>query len=141
MIRRRVGTELWLFTQHDHALLSGKFARHFGNEEYARPEPFESVVRGVSQHDCGWPLHDDAPTLNREHLPLDVFETPPSIGPKVWGEAGTRCAATDPYAALLVSLHAISLSVFATSGSPVTNEKFDVAEPRTRFEINKFQHA
>src|SRR2546423_13498096 len=143
MIRRHVGNEFWLFTQHDHALLSGKFAEHFGNERdgYARPEPFDSVIRGVSMHDSGWPLHDDAPTLNKNHLPLDVFETPPTIGPKVWTESSKRAAAEDPYAGLLVSLHGLSLSIFATSGSPVTNEKFDVNEPRTRFEVNKFQHA
>src|SRR5689334_4373848 len=115
MIRRRVADEFWLFTQHDHALLAGVLAERLGNDTFASPDPREAVVRGVAMHDCGWPLHDDAPTLNRHGEPLDVFETPPQIGLRVWSEAARRAAGADPYAGLLVSLHSLSLSMFAMS--------------------------
>ena len=63
MIRRRAGNEFWLFTQHDHALLSGQLAAEFGNAAFAPPDPREPVLHGIWLHDSGWPLHDDAPTL------------------------------------------------------------------------------
>ena len=139
MIRKHVGDEFWLIGQHDHALLAAQLAGHVGGRGYAPPSP--SAVRGIALHDCGWPVHDeDAPTLNRSGLPLDVFETPPHVGLKVWSE-GARRAAQEPdaYAALLVSLHTLSLSVYATTPSPVVHERFDMSDATNRFEVNKFQ--
>jgi len=139
MIRRRVGDEYWLFSQHDHALLSGEFARHFGGtDQFAKPDPFEATILGISLHDCGWPLHDDVPTLNAKGEPLDVFETPPALGLSVWSASAERAAARDPYAGLLVSLHALSLSNIAMSQ---THSHYNWNDPRLRFEMNKFQHA
>lgn len=138
MIRKHVGNEYWLIAQHDHALLAGELARRVGARGYAAPS--DSAVRGIALHDCGWPLHDDEPTLNEKGLPLDVFETPPPIGLKVWSE-GARRAAREPdaYAALLVSLHTLSLSVYATTPSPIVHERFDMSDATNRFEVNKFQ--
>ena len=65
-------------------------------------------------HDCGWPLHDDCPTLNGQGIPLDVFETPPQIATRVWSASAERAAALDDYAGLLVSLHVLRLSDQAT---------------------------
>src|SRR5436190_8640121 len=138
MIRRRVGDEFWLIPQHDHAILSGELARHFGNDRCAKPQAASSVL-GVSLHDCGWPIHDECPTLNQNGFPLDVFETSPEIGLNVWTESAKRAAAQDPYAGLLVSLHSLSLSALATS-QVFDNEQFDVSNARVRFEVNKFQH-
>ena len=138
MIRRRVGDEFWLIPQHDHAILSGELARHFGNTRCAKPQATTSVL-GVSLHDCGWPIHDECPTLNEKGFPLDVFETSPQIGLNVWTESAKRAAAQDPYAGLLVSLHSLSLSALATS-QVFDNEQFDVSNARVRFEVNKFQH-
>jgi hypothetical protein len=142
MIRRRIGDEFWLITQNDHALLSGQLAQHFGNDRFAPPEPRESVIVGISMHDAGWPLHDEKPTLNKRGEPLDVFETPPQIASMVWSEASRRAAERDPYAGLLVSLHGLSLSMFAMSPTrTVSNEKWNPDDLRTRFECNQFQHA
>src|SRR5206468_1386159 len=52
-----------------------------------------------------------------------------------------RAAAIDPYAGLLVSLHSLALSIFATSQrTPGEHERFDVSQLSERFEVNKFQH-
>ena len=139
MIRKHVGDEFWLIAQHDHALLAAELSQRVGGRGYAAPSP--DALRGIALHDCGWPVHDDgAPTRNQHGLPLDVFETPPPIGLKVWS-AGARRAAqeADAYAALLVSLHTLSLSVYATTPSPVVHERFDTSDPGIRFEVNKFQ--
>lgn len=132
MIRREAGDEYWLITQDDHARLSGEMAASFGNDRFAPPSQGESTLLGISLHDCGWPLHDDAPTLNDRGLPLDVFETPWAIAYRVWSEAPRRAAQEDAYAALLVSLHVFWLSLL---------DKGVQLPARDRFELNKFQHA
>jgi Protein of unknown function (DUF3891) len=140
MIRRQVGNEFWLIPQHDHALLSGELAKHVGNQHFARPTPLEQTIEAVSLHDSGWPLHDEQPTLNKEGLPIDVFESTPEIGFKVWAESARQAAEKNPYTGLLVSLHSLSLSALAVSQA-FGNEKFDPKDMRVRFEVNKFQHA
>jgi len=131
MIRRETPDHFLLITQHDHALLSGRLAEKIGNESMARPALRDQTIQGIALHDSGWPLHDDAPTLNRAGLPLDVFETPREIGLLVWRESVERAVAADLYSGLLVSLHVLALSHLMSNMRP---------SPRDRFEINKFQH-
>jgi hypothetical protein len=141
MIRRQVGAEsFWLITQHDHAQVSGQLARHLGNASFAPPSS-ESAMLGIALHDCGWPIHDDRPTLNTNHQPLDVFETPRELGLEVWDASAIRATQRDDYAGLLVSLHGLALSVFATSQSPVVSgSPWNMNDTRARFELNRFQH-
>lgn len=139
MIRRQVGDEYWLISQHEHALLSGELAKHAGHEAFEPPSGPEAVL-GISLHDCGWPLHDDQPTLNSRHEPLDVFEAPRPITLPVWLRSVEIAIEKDPYAGLLVSLHALALSTLATGQSGAAAKSWDLSDPRARFEINVFQH-
>ncbi|HEV2294973.1 MAG TPA: DUF3891 family protein [Tepidisphaeraceae bacterium] len=139
MIRRDDAGDFLLITQHDHALLAGMLAEQFGNEMFAAPEPRAQTIRGVALHDCGWPLHDDAPTRNSQGLPSDVFETVRPVALKVWAASADRASAEHPYAGLLTSLHVLSLSVFATSETSFAHEKFDLDNPQDRFAVIKFQ--
>ncbi len=139
MIRREEGGEFLLIAQHDHALIAGELAEQFGNEQFSTPEPRDKTIRGVALHDCGWPLHDDAPMRNAKGLPSDVFETTRPIALKVWSASADKAAAEEPYAGLLTSLHVLSLSVFATSETSFAHEKFDLDNPQERFAIIKFQ--
>ncbi len=139
MIRRQDGNDFLLITQHDHALLAGELAEHFGNEYFATPDPRESAIKGVRLHDCGWPLHDNEPTLSKAGLPLDVFESTREIALKVWSASVEGAAAKDLYAGLLVSLHVLSLSVFASTQTDFEHEKFDLENPPDRFAVTKFQ--
>jgi hypothetical protein len=139
MIRRSVGDEFWLIDQHAHAVLSGQLARRVGNQQFASPTP--AGVLGTELHDCGWPLHDtDAPTLNSRGQPQDVFESSREIALMVWQESVDRALDRDPYAALLVSLHVLSLSVGSTAPGLKNPDKFDASHAKARFEINRFQH-
>jgi hypothetical protein len=140
MIRRHEDSDWFLITQDDHARLAGELAAHVGNHLFERPQPNDSFVKGATLHDCGWSLHDDEPTLNPAGQPLDVFETTPAIGVKVWSASAERAAAADDRAGLLVSLHSLALSVNATTPTTQTHEKFDLNNPTARFEVNKFQH-
>ncbi len=141
MIRRDAHNAFDLITQHDHARLSGHLARHFGNHQFALPTPLEPTLRGIELHDCGWPLHDDKPTLSPDGQPLHVFQTPPEIAVKVWSESAERAASADSYAGLLVSLHVLALSRLgsqpASDGQPPAHRH----SPQQVFAINKFQHA
>jgi hypothetical protein len=138
MIRRRDSDGFRLITQHDHAIVSGALARHIGNGQFAKPDPFDQTILGIAQHDCGWPLHDDQPTLSSAKLPLDVFESPRQIAHKVWIESARRAAEMDPYAGLLVSLHVLSLSAATVPQKPSVG--FDPQQMRQQFDLNKFQH-
>ncbi len=128
-----------LIQQHDHALIAGILAEQFGNDGFAAPEPGDAAIRGVALHDCGWPLHDDAPTRNAAGLPSDVFETTRPVALKVWAASADRAAAEESYAGLLTSLHVLSLSVFATSETSFAHEKFNMDNPHERFAVLKFQ--
>jgi len=131
MIRRAIAGQFLLFTQHDHAQLSGQLAAHYGNRNFAKPDPLEPTIRAVALHDCGWPLHDESPTLNKDGLPLDVFETPLDIAINVWQTGVDRIADQDAYTQLLISLHVLGLSGFAAARQH---------DRREQFELNKFQH-
>jgi uncharacterized protein DUF3891 len=87
-------------------------------------------VRAVGLHDCGWPVHDERPTLNKQGLPLHVFETPLNVALEVWQAGVERVANEEPYTQLLVSLHVMGLSGFAAA---------NVHDRREQFELNKFQ--
>lgn len=141
MIRREEGADYLLIAQHDHALISGELASHVGNDRFAPPNPYEPVVAGVRLHDCGWPTHDDSPTINADGAPLDVFESTSDIAIKAWTASADRAAAKDAYGGLLTSLHVLSLSVMVIDqASEISNESWSLDNPATRFAIVKFQH-
>lgn len=138
MIRHRLGDEFVLITQHDHARLSGRLAERVGNGLFSPPTPYQETVDGIALHDCGWPLHDDRPTLNPQGQPLHVLESPMSVAIPVWSES-VRCASErHPYSGLLVSLHVLALSALAQSRDQTPHERYK--DPRDLFELNKFQH-
>lgn len=140
MIRRQVAKEYWLIRQHDHALLAASLARMLGNQAFSPPSS-EPAIWGIAWHDCGWNWHDDRPTLNCENIPADVFETPAAVALNVWERSARLAAEQDDYAGLLVSLHSLALSVFATLSSPINNARWNLGDLRVRFEVNRFQHA
>ncbi len=131
MIRRRIGDRFFLISQHEHALLSGRLASHFGNAFFDRPVPMAQTIEAVSMHDCGWREHDNRPTLSACGHPYDVFETPLETALDAWSRAGPMLEGATPYARLLVSLHVMGLSGFAAQVS---------RSRRADFQINRFQH-
>jgi hypothetical protein len=131
MIRRQLGNQFLLTRQHDHALLAGRLAESFGNEQFAPPSPGTQTIRAIALHDAGWPLHDDHPMLSEKGLPLDVFEISLSMAIPIWKAAADRAADEHPYTQLLISLHVLGLSGFSARHVHTRQEVF---------ELNKFQH-
>jgi hypothetical protein len=137
MIRHRHGDSFFLVTQDEHAKLSGTLAARVGNDLFAMPSPYDDVVRGISMHDSGWPLHDDSPTLDEKGLPLHVFESPAETSTAVWSESVRRASEAGDYCGLLVSLHVLALSSIALSHYMAPDKRLTHA--RQVFELNKFQ--
>ena len=131
MIRHRIGNEFLLIAQNDHAVFSGALAAHLGNERFAPPSPFLPTVQGIALHDSGWPLHDEAPTLDERGLPLHVLNTPIDIAAMVFNASVDRAIAVHPWSGLLVSQHVLRLSSLPHRG---------IGEAQVLFAINKFQH-
>jgi hypothetical protein len=126
-----------LITQDDHARLSGQLARHLGGRLIQKPTD-ERFFTAVTNHDCGWPLHDDAPSLDNQGRPRDVFDSQPPTSSAasfaVWQASAERAAAIDPYVGLLVSLHSLALSLHLASTTNLATG------PGAVFDLNKFQH-
>lgn len=135
MLKTRVGEEVWLVQQPDHARLAGYLAAHWGGAGgFARPGSFapadrpaelrQEVIQAVAEHDNGWWEWEAAPPIDpADGWPLglvDVGRQNPDESLRRWRLGVPRLAETHPYVALLISLHAYWLYAFA----------FDAEAPR-----------
>ena len=91
---------------HDHAALSGQFARAFGNAEFEAPVPLDLVVYIIANHDAGWAAFDRDPVTDPQTgLPYTVFATPARhILPTSKGSPDYN-QRHHPYCGLLSSMH------------------------------------
>lgn len=96
--------------QASHSWVSGRLARRWGNDRFARPEPFEDVCLGAEQHDVGMAEWDLAPALNPDTgRPRSFMELPLATHLALWSAAPRKVLTASPYAALLVSMHGRAL--------------------------------
>lgn len=97
--------------QASHAWVSGQLARHWGNDAFQRPDPFEDVCLGAEQHDVGMAEWDVHPTIDpRTGYPYDFVALPKDVALRLWADSPTKVLTQSPYAALLVSMHGVALS-------------------------------
>lgn len=95
-------------TQADHAEISGKIAEHWGNNKFDIPAPRHSMIIAAYNHDVGWREHDIKPRVHKgepenfPHCPLDDWE-------KFYRLGIEKVSDVDPYAGLMVSMHATGL--------------------------------
>jgi hypothetical protein len=111
----------WLLAEHrDHARLAGDFGRHWGNGEFAPPEPHDAVLVAVYRHDDAWVERDAQPALTPAGLPgafsrelvgsYSAFEEIDLADYlRVRGRATEAVAAGHPFAAVVVSMHTVNL--------------------------------
>jgi hypothetical protein len=137
MIRNQVGNEFFLFTQVDHAQLSGRLAEAYGNARFLAPEPRKAVLDAIAMHDGGWALHDNEPTLDASGLPLHVFHMPIPLAVRLWAESTRLALAVDAYTGLLVSLHGFALSALAYQHYSDPQQRSH--STKELFSLNKFQ--
>jgi Protein of unknown function (DUF3891) len=133
MLKRRVGDELWLTSQPEHAALSGYLAAHWGNQEFAQPGHFAlapdpdrlraETVLAIAEHDNGWWEWEADPELDPgDGLPLGLLDLSQHEGLKRWHMGIPRLVETHPYVSLLISFHAYWL--YAPRCEPHTDAAF-----------------
>jgi hypothetical protein len=125
MIVQEQDDELILIRQTDHAVLSGFFAREWGNELFKRPEPFESVRLAAAEHDNGWREWELQPQIDpRTRLPYSFMSLPTEEHIAVYQRGIERVVKVDRYAGMLVSLHASQLYDRARATIPGYSAKY-----------------
>jgi hypothetical protein len=102
-----------LVLQTDHSRVAGLLAAHWGNDEFARLDPYAAMVLAAQEHDSGWWDWEIKPTVNEQGLPSDYIGSIKHLGQGVWLDlyrrAVERLASRDLYAAYYVSLHGEAL--------------------------------
>ncbi|MBS1839475.1 MAG: DUF3891 family protein [Acidobacteria bacterium] len=125
MIIREQGDQLLLIRQTDHAFLAGFFAKEWGNEEFPRPEPFESFCLAVAEHDNGWSEWEVRPTLDaKTRQPHTFMSIPTEEHIALYQKGIERLVKADHYAALLVSMHCTGLYDRARATIPGYSAKY-----------------
>jgi Protein of unknown function (DUF3891) len=107
-------SRLILALQIDHSRVAGYLAAHWGNEEFAQPQPYASVVLAAQEHDIGWWEWEMCPsTLNDKGYPLDYhdgsFKYLGQLRLDFYKNAVDHVLQRDPYAALLMAMHGVAL--------------------------------
>ena len=125
MIVQEQGDDLILIRQTDHAVLSGFFAREWGNELFRRPEPFESLQLAAREHDNGWHEWELQPQIDpKTRLPYSFMSLPTDAHMELYQRGIERVVKTDRYAGLLVSMHASGLYDRARATIPGFSAKY-----------------
>jgi hypothetical protein len=137
IVREDSDGSLVLIAQTDHAKVSGQCAAHWGNDKFARPRPYEAVVRAAMFHDSGWYDYEASPSIAPDTgKPLNFMQV-------AWGKPQRRAfewaidwmTNIDPYSGLLLSKHRTGLQrgrydkvahpkFFNTQNLPEDNEDF-----------------
>jgi hypothetical protein len=111
IVREVPDGSLMLIGQTDHSRFVGQLAAHWGNESFAPPQPYESVVRAATYHDYGWLRYETSPLLDGESGKPYPFLRAPMSQEQVDGYQWCVdwLADIDRYSALLVSRHRTGL--------------------------------
>lgn len=89
-----------------HTALAGKFARAFGNSDFAAIAPRDEMLFATDHHDYGWMALDAEPARNPQTgLPWHLTDTPHDLSVQTLGPAIPMNEAHHPYCALLVAMH------------------------------------
>ncbi|UCC62946.1 MAG: DUF3891 family protein [Anaerolineae bacterium] len=140
MIRREFEGGLLLIPQTAHAWVAGQLALRWGNERFARPEPWDELMLVASQHDSGWAEWEMAPRIHPDGRPVGFMEMELEEHFAIWQRSVERMQPTSLYGALLISMHA----TFMYERRLQDDERGDTPEARQRMrgfvdEQRKFQ--
>lgn len=111
IVRKEKNGELLLIGQTDHSRLVGQLGAHWGNGEFATPQPYESIARAATFHDYGWLRYETNPIFDAATRETPNFRDVPSSAAQL--ESYQWCIdwllGFDPYAALVVNMHRTGL--------------------------------
>jgi hypothetical protein len=111
IVRNTKAGEFILVPQTEHSKLVGQLAAQWGNDQFASPAPFASVVRAAMSHDFGWIPYESDPLFDAEtgrtpHY-LDVPNGPAQL--KAYQDCADWLSSIDPYSGMLVAMHRTGL--------------------------------
>ena len=130
-------------TQEDHAELSAQFAAHWGNKDFARLRPYDTMVFATTYHDSGYREWEGNPPMNVEKgRPYAHREEIPSfeaVELRAYARNIDWVSSQDRYAGLLVSMHRTGLwqNRYQTFTSPKGRLRERSAEIKTA--LQKFE--
>jgi hypothetical protein len=111
IIRKEANGELTLIPQTDHSRFVGQLAAHWGNQDFAPLEPFESVVRAATFHDYGYLKWEPDPDVDEGNGEPYQFRSMPFSMRQL--DAYQWCIdwlySIDSYSGVLVSRHRTGL--------------------------------
>lgn len=106
MIVTAADGSMLLVRQTDHQVLSGFLADAWGNDQFARPQPFAPLVRAAYEHDNGWHVWEKAPKVDPStRRPYQFTDVPLEEHLAFYRQGIDELAARDLHAGLLVNLH------------------------------------
>lgn len=110
IVREMANGQLLCIHQTTHALMAEQFCRHWGNADFARPQPYTATMLAIAQHDNGWHEWELHPRLRDDGYPMDfMHDDEPLNKLALWRRGVDRVFMQHPYAALLVGRHAALL--------------------------------
>ena len=98
-----------MISQNDHGDLAGQFAAHWGNDRFAKLEPYQAMVLAAETHDNGWWDWDIYPSIDEKGAPIPFSRTPREFRSTFYGKGIDNVIARDLYAGLVVSMHGVGL--------------------------------
>lgn len=111
IVRKQQNNELILIGQTDHSRLVGQLAAHWGNDRFAMPQPYISMVRAATFHDYGWLRYETSPLIHPETgEPYQFLQLP--LGPAQLASYQWSLdwlADIDRYAGLIINMHRTGL--------------------------------
>lgn len=123
--------ELLVISQHDHALLAREVLslwRADGLPEHPRRDELLFAAR---EHDNGWREADSAPRVDpATGRPHDFTTVPPDVRIEIWLRGAARYAGRRPWAALLITRHALALHRDRRGEEPWEEELFAPLDER-----------
>lgn len=92
MIRRDDDGDAWLLiSQVDHAMLAADLAAVWGNAEVAKLPLADWLVPAIRDHDEGWRIWEEAPSVTQEGLPRQFTEMSSDAAEQIWTRSIETC--------------------------------------------------
>jgi hypothetical protein len=111
IVRKQANGSLVLAGQTDHSRLAGQLAAHWGNSNFATPDPYNSMVRAATFHDYGWLRYETGPLINPENgEPFSFLQVPlgsSQLASYQWSL--DWMTSIDSYAGLIINMHRTGL--------------------------------
>jgi len=125
MIVQQTSDPMVVIRQTDHAILSGFFAREWGNDVFRRPEPFASFCLAAAEHDNGWQEWEMTPGVDpKSFTPYSFMSVPTDEHVLLYQRGIDRVVKSDLYAGLLVAGHCTGLYDRAKATMPGYSAKY-----------------